>query len=59
MTQPPHIRPCPLGDACPCQVGVYQPFPKPPPPAKTSPPADPGGLFAGLEPPAPSSKEEP
>ena len=51
MTQPPHIRPCPLGDACPCQVGVYLPLPKRPAPDKPQQPADPGGLFAGLEPP--------
>ena len=51
MTQPFHIRPCPLGDACPCQVGVYLPLPKRPAPDKPQQPADPGGLFAGLEPP--------
>lgn len=50
--EPFHVRPCPLGPACPCAVGVYLPLPeKPKPPPPPPPPADAGGLFAGLTPP--------
>lgn len=53
--EPFHVRPCPLGPACPCAVGVYLPLPaKPNPPP---PPAPTGGLFGSLPQPVEAERD--